>query len=292
MDGLKEYREAGKITAEALRKGAKLIKPGAKLLTVAEAVEKHIKESAKCAFPCNISVNGQAAHYTPSFADTKTFGDSDVVKLDCGAHVDGYIGDAAITVDLSGEHGKLVDASKEALEAAIAAIKPGVKSTDLGALIQKAIERRGFKPIENLTGHVLLQGQLHTGLTIPNVAMAGGWELEEGMAIAIEPFASSGNGRISEGRTVEIFSLERIKPVRNADARKIIEFASEEYDILPFAERWLEPVASGLRLKVALRELMQREVLASYPVLSDAGLVSQAEHTIIVTADGCEVTTG
>jgi methionyl aminopeptidase len=286
-----DYKAAGKLTAEALAKGAKLIKPGSLLLDVAEAVEKHINSKAKCAFPCNISIGNQAAHYTPSIGDKKVFGDNDVVKLDCGAQVNGYIGDSALTVDLSGENTALVEASREALDAALSIVKPGVTSSELGAAIEKVIEAKGFKPIRNLTGHVLRQGFLHTGLTIPNVSVSSGWELKEGMAIAIEPFATKGRGSVSEERTVEIFSLDKMRPVRNADARKLVAFVEEEYGLLPFAERWLAPIASGLKLKAALRELMQKEVFHSYPVLSDTGLVSQAEHTIVVTADGCEVTT-
>ncbi len=291
MEGLEDYKAAGQLTAEALTKGAKLIKPGGLLLDVAEAVEKHISAKAKCAFPCNISIGNQAAHYTPSLNDDKVFGDSDIVKLDCGAQVNGYIGDSAVTVDLSGGNSALVEAAREALDAAIALAKPGAKSNELGAAIQEAVERRGFKPVRNLTGHVLRQGFLHTGLTVPNISTASGWELEEGMAMAIEPFVSMGRGSVSEERTVEIFSLDRMQPVRNAEARKLVAFVEEEFGLLPFAERWLAPVASGLRLKAALRELMQKQVFHSYPVLSDTGLVSQAEHTIIITADGCEVTT-
>ncbi len=291
MEGIEDYREAGRLTSEALAKGAKLIKPGALLLDVAEAVEKHIMAKAKCAFPCNISIGNQAAHYTPCLDDDKVFGEKDVVKLDCGAQVNGYIGDSAVTVDISGENSELVAAAREALDAAIALAKPGANSSDLGAAIEKVIEGKGFKAVRNLTGHVLRQGFLHTGPTIPNVSTASGWEFEEGMAMAIEPFATMGRGSVSEERAVEIFSLENMRPVRNADARKIIAFVEEEFGLLPFAERWLAPVASGLRLKMALRELMQKGVFHSYPVLSDTGTVSQAEHTIIITPDGCEVTT-
>ncbi|MCD6522147.1 MAG: type II methionyl aminopeptidase [Candidatus Diapherotrites archaeon] len=291
MKNIEKYKKAGNITAEALKHGAKKIKVGAKLLDVAEAVEKYIYDAgAKPAFPCNISINEQAAHFTPGIDDEITFGE-DVVKLDCGAHVDGFIGDAAITVDLTGEHGKLLEASERALEEAIAMVKPGVKSNEVGAKIEETIRQYGFKPIRNLTGHVLDEYVLHVGLTIPNIKTPSGFEIKEGMAIAIEPFATMGDGIVKEQRRVEIFSIVELKPVRNQDARKILKFAMEEYKALPFAERWLTKVSSGFKLKVALRELVQRGIFETYPVLVDRGLVSQKEYTIIVTEDGCEVTT-
>ncbi|MFC2174440.1 type II methionyl aminopeptidase [archaeon] len=285
-----DYRKAGKVAREALEKGAKKVKVGASLLKLAEEIEKDILDKADgLAFPVNISLNNQAAHYTPGVNDEAVFG-KDVVKLDVGAHANGYIGDTALTVDLTGENGKLVEASEKALEEVIAAIKPGANTGDLGKLVQETIEGYGFKPIMNLGGHVLGQWMLHSGLTVPNVASTG-FDLEEGMAIAIEPFASAGRGRVTEDRRVEIFALNSPGAVRNADARKVIAFAAENYEHFPFAERHLAGACSGLKLKIALREIVSKEIFTSYPILSDNGLVSQAEKTVIVTADGCEVTT-
>ncbi len=286
-----DYKKAGKIAWAALVNGSKKVKVGASLLEVAESIEKEIKEKSDgLAFPVNISVNEQAAHFTPGINDEITFGE-DVVKLDVGAHVNGFIGDTALTIDLTNENGKLVEASEKALEEVIAMIKPGVNTKDIGAVVEKTIEGYGFKPIANLSGHVLEQYMLHTGLSIPNIATSAGFVLEDGMALAIEPFASMGKGRIHEDRRVEIFSVNSDEPTRNSDGRKIVEYANEHFSEFPFAERHLLPVCSGLKLKIALREIVSKEIFTSYPILSDTGLVSQAEKTVLVTADGCEVTT-
>ncbi len=286
-----DYHKAGKIAWEALQKGAKKVKPGASLLKAAESIEKEIMEKADgLAFPVNISLNNQAAHYTPGVNDDTVFG-KDVVKLDVGAHVNGYVGDTAITIDLTGENSKLVEASEKALEELIAAIRPGVESPALGKIVGDTIEGYGFRPIANLGGHVLAQNLLHSGLSVPNIETGSGFALEEGMAIAIEPFASMGRGRVTEERRVEIFSLNKEGPVRNADARKVVAYASEHFPHFPFAERHLAGVCTGLKLKIALREIISREIFTAYPILIDTGLVSQAEKTVIVTADGCEVTT-
>ncbi|MCD4740359.1 type II methionyl aminopeptidase [archaeon] len=286
-----QFHEAGKISYSALQTGAKKIKKGARLLDVTKAVEKKIKDlGGEMAFPVNISQNERAAHYTCPAGDETVFG-LDLVKLDVGAHIDGYIGDNALTVDISGKNTKLVKASEDALKNAVNAIAPGVKNIEIGTIIQETIEKAGFKPVENLCGHVIQQNLLHTGLSIPNMSFGSEFEIEEGMIIAIEPFATLGRGHVTEDRQVEIFSLEKPMPVRNAEARKVLAFVMENYQFLPFAERWLENVASGFKLKVALKELVTRGVFASYPVLKDIDLVSQTEWTIIVTKDGCERTT-
>lgn len=285
------YFEAGKISQVALQAGAKKIKKKAKLLDVTEIVEKKIKDlGGKMAFPVNISQNERAAHYACPVDDESVFG-NDVVKLDVGAHVNGFIGDNALTVDLTGKNAKLVKASEDALKNAVNALAPGVKNTEVGAIIEETIEKAGFKPVENLSGHVLRQNLLHSGLSIPNVEWGTEFTIEEGMAIAIEPFASMGRGRVTDERLVEIFSLDKPKPVRNADARKVLALVIENYPFMPFTERWLSKACTGFRLKVALKELVSRGVFDSYPVLHDTGLVSQAEWTVLVTKDGCEVTT-
>jgi len=285
------YRKAGKIARSALERGAKKIKVGGSLLELAEWVEKEIlSEADGLGFPANISRNEQAAHYSPGIGDTAVFGE-DVVKFDVGSHVNGYVGDTALTVDLTGENGKLVEASEQALENVLAAIKPGVDSSELGGVIEDTIKSYGFEPVANLGGHVLGENVLHSGLTIPNVHTPGGWVLEEGMAMAIEPFASAGRGRVTEERRVEIFSVNSDEPTRNPDGRRIVAYANEHFPHFPFAERHLLPVCSGLKLKIALREIVSKEIFQTYPILADNGLVSQAERTVIVTSDGCEITT-
>ncbi len=289
---LKKYRQAGKIASEVREWSKKLINPGAKALEVAESVEQRIKDKgAGIAFPCNVSLNDAAAHYTPSAKDELTFGEEDLVTIDLGAHIDGYIADTAYTMDLSGENGELVKASEEALKAAISTVRAGVSVSEIGEAIEEAIKARGFKPIENLTGHELKQYDLHAGMAIPNIKVPFDKELEEGQAFAIEPFATPGTGRVVEGNQTEIYSFIQAKPTRLNEGRKVLQLA-EERKGLPFPERWFSQL-NQFKLKMALRDLVKRDALHGYPVLHEAekGLVSQAEHTVIVGEDGCEVTT-
>ncbi|MFH0817870.1 MAG: type II methionyl aminopeptidase [Candidatus Micrarchaeota archaeon] len=292
---IEDYEKAGKIAREVLEAWGKKIKPGVKLLEIAEGVEGEIlSKGGSIAFPVNISLNEQAAHYTPEHKCEKVFGEKDLVKLDVGVHVNGFIGDTALSIDLSGEQGKLLEASEAGLAAAIAGLKPGVEVGEIGALVEAEIKKMGFKPIENLTGHKLEQFNLHAGTEIPNIRTSSPRILQEGDVFAVEPFATNGAGHVSDGSQVEIFMFMEKHPVRLRESRRLSSYADEKFKGLPFAERWLyKDFNSKLLLASALRELVGFGVLRAYPVLSDTkkGLVSQAEKTVIIEKDGARVLT-
>ena len=285
---LEKYRMAGRILADVLAEAKPKIETGACLLDVANYVEDAIRHrGALPAFPCNISLDRNAAHYTPMPHDASRFAEN-MAKLDVGVHVDGYIADAAITVDLSG-HDKLAEASRTALEAAIEIIKPGVSTAQIGKVIEEAINGYGYKPVSNLTGHGLSRYQAHDEPAVPNKAMEKGIILKEGDIIAIEPFATNGSGRICEGPVNEIYGLSAPRPVRLAAARALLKEIQESYRTLPFARRWLK----GDRTEFALMQLLRSGALHRYPVLweVEGALVSQAEHTVIILENECEVIT-
>ncbi|MGQ4556805.1 type II methionyl aminopeptidase [Halobellus sp. GM3] len=285
---LEKYREAGAVLREVLDEAAEMVEPGVTQLEVAEFAEREIRERADgCAFPANISVNEEASHASPGRDDDTEFGE-EMVCLDCGVHVDGYIADAAVTVDLSGNP-ELVEAAEEALDAALDAVAPGVETGEVGAEIEDVIRGYGYTPVLNLSGHGVAQWDAHTGPNVPNRGTDRGVELEVGDVVAIEPFATTGRGKVTEGSKEEIYSLKRDRSVRNRAAREVLDQVTEEYKTLPFAARWLE----APRAEMAVRRLKQQGVLHGYPVLKedDGELVSQAEHTVVVTEDGCEILT-
>jgi len=287
-DVMDMYIEAGRIASEIREKGAGEIRVGASYLWVVEKIEGWVQDAgAGLAFPLNVSLNEDAAHDTASRDDERVFSEGDVVKLDLGVHLDGYIADTAVTVDL-GDHPLLLEASARGLDAAISIVAPGVSLGELGSAIHGEIESRGFRPIANLTGHGLDRYRIHTPPNIPNIRQNGGAVLEEGMVFAIEPFASTGTGYVSEKHRTEIFQQLAVKPVRLPSARRVLEEIRPRKG-LPFSRRWL----SGERLDLALSTLARSQVIRAYPVLSDVpgSLVSQAEHTLIVTGEGCLVTT-
>ncbi|MFB6080538.1 MAG: type II methionyl aminopeptidase [Haloferacaceae archaeon] len=285
---VEKYREAGDVLRTVMDESAEMIEPGVHHLEVAEYAEDRIRELADGpAFPANISVDEEASHATPSRDDETEF-DDEMVCLDLGVHVDGYIADAAVTVDLSGTP-EMVEAAEEALDAAIDRVAPGVDTGEIGRTIEETIRSHGYTPILNLSGHGVEQWDAHTGPNVPNRGVERGTDLEVGDVIAIEPFVTDGRGKVGEGHDEEIYSLENERSVRGRTARQILDRITERYRTLPFAARWIE----GRRADMTLRRMTQQDVLRGYPVLKEeeGRLVSQAEHTLIVTEDGCEITT-
>jgi methionyl aminopeptidase len=283
-----KHREAGEILAQVREEAAERVEVGVSHLEIAEFAEDRIRElGGEPAFPVNISIDEEAAHATPEPGDETTFGE-EMVNLDIGVHVDGWLADTAVTVDLSG-HTELAEAPAEALDAALDIVEPGVHTGEIGAEIEDVIDGYGYNPVVNLSGHGLGHWEQHTDPNIPNRGVKQGVELEVGDVVAIEPFATDGGGKVNEGADEEIFALEREASVRNRAAREALEQIVDEFKTLPFARRWLETQ----RAEMALRRLKQQNVVHGYPVLKeqDGYLVSQKEHTIIVTEDGCEVTT-
>ena len=281
-------REAGEILAQVRDEAAERVEVGASHLDVAEWAEEKIRElGGEPAFPVNISIDEEAAHATPERGDDSTFG-AEMVNLDIGVHVDGWLADTAVTVDLSGRD-ELAAASAEALDAALDVAGPGIDVGDIGAAVEEVIEGYGFNPVVNLTGHGLGHWEQHTAPNIPNREVAQGATLEVGDVVAIEPFATDGRGKVQEGGSEEIFALEREGSIRDRNARQVLDQITEEFRTLPFATRWLDVS----RPKLALRRLKQQDIVHGYPVLKEAAgcYVSQKEHTVIVTENGCEVTT-
>ncbi len=279
---IEKYKKAGKIAAEVLAYGKELIKKDSKVLDVCNKVEAKIFElGAKPAFPVQISMNDIAAHFCPEDSDDKVFSDQ-VVCLDVGVHIDGFIGDNACTVDLSGNNSDLVKASEEALKAAIEKVKVGVKLSVIGKAIEDAITGFGFQPVKNLSGHGLDEYNVHSNPTIPNFDTKDNVVLEKGV-IAIEPFATNGIGLIHEKGEPSVYSLLGKKSVRIGFVRNI-QKQIEAYDGLPFTTRWLTKNFSEAQVKFAFNQFKQLGIFKEYPPLVEKqnGLVSQAEHSLLV----------
>jgi len=286
-DVIEKYKKAGKIAKEVREFSKGLIKEGAKTLHIADEIEKKIKElGGEFAFPTNISINSVAAHSTPKINDETVLNKGDVVKIDIGVHVDGFIADTAYTVEVGSNNWKgLIKASEDAVKAAIGLAKPGAVISDIGAAIEDAIKKHGFTPIANLSGHEVGEYELHAGITIPNFNNNSTQTLEEGMAIAIEPFATNGFGRVIDAKDSEIFRLMMPKPIRNPASRKILEYVVEKHQALPFCKRWIAKAVGGFGIETGILELIRNATLHRYPVLKEekeGAMVSQAEHTILV----------
>jgi len=284
-DILEKYIKAGKINQEAKELARKLLEPGVKVLDLAEKIEKFIKDKeGGVAFPVNISINDIAAHYTPDINDTLTLKEDDMVKVDIGTHIDGYIGDSAFTVRFGDKSDILIKAAEDALEQFIKNVRPGKTIDELSLLIEEVVTSHGVNPIRNLAGHVLEQYTQHGDLSIPNGHVPIQQELEEGQVIGMEVFTTTGEGIVKESSPTLIYMLTSPKPVRLRESRKILELIMNEYQTLPFARRWLKNVGSQVGLQLALKELVSKGVLHEYPPLRERSFapVAQAEETIII----------
>jgi len=289
---LENYRKAGKIASEVKKYARQFIKPRMSLLDIAEKIEAKIEElGGKLAFPVTLAINEIAAHATPA-SDSEEEAQG-LLKVDIGVHIKGAIADTAFSLDLSekGEYKKLIEASEKALDNATGKIKKGVTLSEVGSAIQDAITKEGFSPIRNLSGHQLGEYLVHAGLTIPNCENNTLTKIEEG-AYAIEPFATTGTGIVYDGGKSGIYRLEKEAGVRDSMARKIYQFILEEYQSLPFCERWLTK-KFGSRTRIALIFLEKAGILHQYAQLIEKAHapVSQAENTVLITKDKTEITT-
>jgi methionyl aminopeptidase len=295
--GLEEMKEAGKLTANLKKDAEQLVMVGESLLDIAETLEQYtVKQGAAPAFPVNISINEIAAHYTPTANDKSEIPEDGLVKVDFGVIMENAITDTSVTIDLGNKYGALMKASKDALENAIKAIKPGVQVNDISKIIHETIRENGCKPISNLTGHKIEWMNIHAGIEIPSIPAGETYEFQEGDVFAVEPFVTTkeGAGYIKETDKVEIYSLFMPGNIRMRQTRKMLEYIINSYKTMPFCERWLsKEFSSRLVLNAGLREMMKARVLVAYPVLAEAKgqPIAQFEDTVVVTGDGCVAVT-
>ncbi|RLG10355.1 type II methionyl aminopeptidase [Candidatus Pacearchaeota archaeon] len=286
MEDFSDFIKAGKVSAQAKRYGASLIKEGARAFDIAEKVEEFIlKKGCGLSFPVDVSINEIAAHYTPTTNDSLVLKKGDLVKLDLGAQYNGAVTDCAISVSIgkSSINNNLIKAAKEAHTAAAKLAKPGVNTAKLGAEIQKIIESYGFKSIKNLSGHGVGRYIVHTIPTIPNYAAKEGQYLRKGDIIAIEPFPTTGEGLIYESKGSEVYEVISNKPVRAY--RDILEYIKTTFKGLPFAKRQIAKKFGLTKTNIAIISFKNQGIITEYGILKERakGKVAQWENTIIVS---------
>ena len=295
-EALDKLRLSGKILRETREEMKGFVQEGMPIIDVCEKAEGLIKKKgAKPAFPCNVSVNEIAAHYTSPPNDTSRIPEKSVVKVDIGAHVDGYLTDTAVTVCFNPEYMGLVETAERALKVAVENIHPGISTSKLGSLIETTIKSRGFKPVSNLTGHQVGRYMVHTGTSLPNVTQLFSSKLKLGGTYAIEPFVTLPNavGRVEDGEEAAIFRFIKSRSLKSSYAKQLLKYIEDNFRTLPFAERWLQNVVPRENYGEAFRELLSAKCLMQYPVFVEASgkTVAQAEHTVLVVEDGCAVLT-
>lgn len=295
LDG---YLRAGRIASEVRERARKKYHVGSTLFEICESVESQIRErGAEPAFPVNTSLNEIAAHYTAEPNDRITVKEGDILKIDIGVHVDGYIADTAVTVCYDPKYDSMVKAAEAALAEAVRMARINTKASDIGKVIEGIITKMGYKPIQNLSGHSLQQYVIHAGKSIPNIWTFGSsFGLLGTEAYAIEPFATTkdGLGIVRDGKVKNIFGITSRKPSKDSDADELLEHIWAKYKTLPFALRWLTKDYEEARLRSLIETLLKKKNVHAYPILVEGNgkMVVQAEHTIIPNESGATVITG
>lgn len=292
-DELEKLRKVGRISAEARDLGCDLCQEGALLYDVAEEVEHYIrKHGCGLSFPCNISRNEIAAHYTPSCNDKTRFELGDVVKIDCGGILDGFIGDTARTVEIgTRNYTRLVEASMKARNNVAEFVSDGIPINEIGAAIDSTVKREGFKVIENLCGHQIDRYELHAGFSVPPYDNGDETKVSAGMTFAVEPFCTNGGGAVVNGKPGNIVIIARDHDVDDPKAQEFLEYVRQEFYHSPFCARSCDFKDAEKHV----RYLLRKGVLSGFAQLVEikGGIVSQHEYTFHIPAPGAraEVTT-
>jgi methionyl aminopeptidase len=293
---LEKFRQSGKILRETREEMRSYVRENMPIIDVCEKVEGLIRaKGGKPAFPCNVSINEVAAHYTSPPEDKSLIPEGSTVKVDLGVQVDGYVTDTAFTACFSSEGRSMANTAELALKTAIDNIHGDMALGKIGALIETTIKNRGFKPISNLTGHSVGRYLIHAGTSIPNVAGFSSNKVKAGEVYAIEPFVTVPDaiGRVDDGPQKTIYRLVKAKSVKTDLAKKMLKHIETNFRTLPFAERWLFGVVPQELHKTAFKELYDSKAIMGYPVFVEASKkpVAQAEHTLLIKENGCEVLT-
>ena len=295
-DSLEKFRLSGRILRETREEMKTRVREKMLIIEVCEKTESLInKKGGKPAFPCNVSINEVAAHFTSPPNDERRIPEKSVVKVDLGVHVDGYVTDTAFTVCFNAEHKKMTDAAEFALKTATENIRAEMPTSKIGGLIENAIKNRGFKPISNLTGHSVGRYLIHAGTSIPNVSQLSLAKVKAGDIYAVEPFVTlpEAYGRVEDGSETTIFRMVKEKSLKNPFAKQLLKHIEAYHKTLPFAERWLTGIVPKEKHPEAFKELLRSRAIMGYPVFIEASgkTVTQAEHTVLVTEEGCEILT-
>jgi len=296
QEELEKFRLSGKILRETREEMRGYVEENMRIIDVCEKAEGLIRQKgAKPAFPVNVSINEVAAHYTAVPGDIAVIPPGSTVKVDLGVQVDGYVTDTAFTAAFNPEGKAMKAASEAALAAVISAVHGDMQLGDIGKIAETAIKNRGYKPISNLTGHSVGRYIVHAGTSIPSVSGYNPTKVKTGEVYAIEPFTTQIDaiGRVDDSPHSTIFRFLKAKSAKTDPAKKLAKYIETNFHTLPFAERWLIGVLPAEQHKAAFKELQTTKAIMKYPVFVEASKkpVAQAEHTLLIKEDGCEVLT-
>ncbi len=298
-------RKAQEILFGVLKELPQLISPGVKILEIAEKIEKKIMElGGTWAFPVNIAIGNIAAHYTPLSDEETLIPEDEIIKVDMGVCVEGYILDKATSFYFgeNDEKKALIETANEALELALKHIKAGVPIVEISGIVYDFVKSRGFKIVSNLHGHKIERWILHADKDVPfDPTLDVKGVFEEGEIYAIEIFVSNGEGFAYSSDDTRIYALPNIfadisgrlrLPIHLRPARDIFFWIFRNRKTLPVSIRHLTKIFDYATVRVGLSILDQKGLVVKYPVLKEKrGSVAQAEETIRIKKEGIDILT-
>ncbi|KAJ5556499.1 Methionine aminopeptidase 2-1 [Penicillium frequentans] len=314
-DFLQEYRQGAEIHRQVRQYAQKNIRPGQTLTEIAEGIEDSVRAltghsgleegdnlKGGMGFPCGLSINHCAAHYTPNAGNKMVLQQGDVMKVDFGAHLNGRIVDSAFTMTFDPVYDPLLEAVKDATNTGIREAGIDVRMSDIGAAIQEAMESYEVelngtmypvKCIRNLNGHNIEQHVIHGGKSVPIVKGTDQTKMEEGETFAIETFGSTGKGYVREEMECSHYALAQDAPnvpLRLSSAKNLLNVINKNFGTLPFCRRYLDRLGQDKYL-LGLNNLVASGIVQDYPPLCDikGSYTAQFEHTILLRPNVKEV---
>lgn len=305
---LSDFREAAEIHRQVRQYAKKSIRPGQSLTEIAETIENSVRAltghsgltegdamAAGMGFPCGLSLNHCAAHYTPNAGNKMVLQQDDVMKVDFGVHVKGRIVDSAFTVAFEPKYDNLLKAVQEATNAGIREAGIDARVGEIGGVIQETMESfeveidgttYPVKSIRNLTGHNILPYSIHGTKAVPIVKSNDVTKMEEGDVFAIETFGSTGNGYVRDDMEVSHYAKNADKhhvDLRLSSAKALLSVINKNFGTLPFCRRYLDRLGQDKYL-LGLNSLVASDIVEAYPPLCDkkGSYTAQFEHTILI----------
>ncbi|SPQ23233.1 efbc8e2c-7a9c-4354-92c5-209d7ef7ac24 [Thermothielavioides terrestris] len=314
---LQNYRKAAEVHRQTRRWVQETAKPGQTLNDIAEGIEDSVRallenaglqpgEALKSGlgFPTGLCLNHQVAHYTPNPGQKPVvLQEQDVLTVDFGVHINGWIVDSAFTMAFDPTYDNLLAAVKDATNSGIKTAGVDVRISDVSAAIQEAMESyeveiRGktypVKAVRNLCGHNIARYHIHGGKSIPFVKNRDQTKMEEGEVFAIETFGTTGRGIVVDDMGIYGYGLHHDAPlnvpVSLSSARRLHKTIRENFGTIVFCRRYLERLGVEKYL-AGMNCLVANGIVEEYRPLMDikGSYSAQFEHTFLLRETHKEV---
>ncbi|OBR07318.1 Methionine aminopeptidase 2 [Colletotrichum higginsianum IMI 349063] len=314
---LNDYRKAAEVHRQVRHWVQETVKPGWTLLDIATGIEDGVRSllanqgiepgdnlRSGMGFPTGLCLNNETAHYTPNPGQKDVvlqYGD--VMKVDYGVQVNGWIVDSAFTMSFDPTYDNLLAAARDATNSGIKAAGIDVRICDVSAEIQEAMESyeveiRGktypVRAVRNICAHDIKRYRIHGGKSIPFIRNNDQTKMEEGEIFAIETFGTTGRGKLYDDVGVYGYGLQHDAPAQVrlpfASANRLYKTIREQFGSIVFCRRYLGRLGLA-RYLAGLNCLVSNGVLESYAPLADikGSYSSQFEHTILLRESSKEI---